>query len=363
MSEFYKKILDNNKKWVESKLELDSDYFKEEARNRFHTAKTLQDKRETQDNPGANSAKLVAAFNRLQERTSNIFSIMPNVFEDERLLAQIRGQIELQLFMIHQKLTNFILTDNYFKPFTKITAPRSYVTNNAQRINSQIQNDEHDTGVINSLKYLAVEPSVPAPFCGWAEAVLSNLRVVYKLNDMIAKKEVTSDQLQDVHNKIVEYMIRAELTLRYQNIQKVFVSILEDILERKIMPNSAKERLVQLRAEFDPPSSGQPFKLRKDLVFTDPVFAEMSVYLKTVIDLINEFGNESRVKNELKKEQVIDEIKADDYLKRGDEEYKKYQDILDKIYILLKECNFENIINSMTVNYKVEVEKIKKSIV
>ena len=29
MSEFYKKILDNNKKWVESKLELDSDYFKD----------------------------------------------------------------------------------------------------------------------------------------------------------------------------------------------------------------------------------------------------------------------------------------------------------------------------------------------
>jgi hypothetical protein len=89
----------------------------------------------------------------------------------------------------------------------------------------------------------------------------------------------------------------------------------------------------------------------------------MSVYLKTVIDLINEFGNENLVKTDLKKEQEIDEKKADDYLKRGDEEYKKYQDMLDKIYILLKECNFENIINSMTVDYKIEVEKIKKSIV
>jgi hypothetical protein len=29
MSDFYKKILDNNKKWVEEQLAIDKDYFKE----------------------------------------------------------------------------------------------------------------------------------------------------------------------------------------------------------------------------------------------------------------------------------------------------------------------------------------------
>lgn len=354
----------------EELLEEDINIFKTQARELFDKSKSLKDRRESQYNPGCVCAKLVAAYNRLNSRVDEILRIKKYVSSDLDTLQQIRNEAGGKFKRAHSELET-LLEAKYFNNFNEIRGGVYWIPTQAEGINNRLFNEETGTGLMSGLKDLNTNPVLPAPYPQWAEAVLSNMRTVYLLNKKISQLKAGDIPIHDfheLHTKICEYAIRAELVLRYQDIQRRFVWTIEKILKKphSIKAEDVYENIAKLRENLDPHSSGRPFKFRDDIIFEDPAFTEMSVYLQRVIDRTKEWEEERK---SIVSEGARQVREADQSDKEGQQEFElilriKNQLIeierqyLDDLYKLLGDCDFVAPIKAHTFDARERAKEI-----
>lgn len=342
---------------LEERLSADTNLYKEKAKQRLSSAKTLDDKRKKQKNPPAASARLVGAYNDLLKRTEEIFKMMGFVVRDRNFLHVIREYMHTKFEQVRTSLDCF-LNDDYFKPFDEIDEPENFLREKAKRINQSIFNPETQRGVIAKLIEIANNPEMPAPFPEWAEAVISNLRVVYKLNRGIEKGTIDPEDLRQTHDDICRYSIKAQLALRYQFLQQQFVEMLEDILQNpdKLSAEKIQNRALEILKSFNPHSVGLPFEKREDLKFVEDSFEEFTKHVNAVVNMTVRWQNEREklhsenaeiFKNGHGKvnEEILQKlIRNEDMLNQIEREF------LDEIYGIVADVDFRRAIESLTVD-------------
>lgn len=346
---------------LEGHLNADTNVYKEKAHERLSKAKTLDDSRKKQKNPPAASARLVGAYNDLLKRSEEVFRMMGVVFKDREILSSIRNDTQIKFTRSEMDLSS-LLDDEYFKPFEALTTPNTFLKMNAGKINKRIFNRETKTGLISRLRSIAANSEIPAPYPRWAEAVLSNLRVVYGLNQRIAAGKVEPDDIKQTHDTLCEYAIRAQLALRYQNLQRRFMELIDNILNNpdKLSAEKIQNEALDLLKLFNPHAIGKSFERRDDLKFVEDSFEEFTGQLNEVIGLTFEW-QKAREEIYAKNREILNENKGaaneealNRLIENENELNKLEREFLDKIYRMIADTDFSGAIETLTV----DVEKV-----
>jgi len=345
---------------LEDLLSQDINEYKIKAREQFGKAKTLKDEKIDRVNPGSTSARLVSSFNELQKRAAAVFKIMSHVSADLDLLERVRQAIEIN-FNKTRLYLDVLLDREYFKPFDELNAGSTSVRNNARIINQELLDKKNPgRGVTVLLKALKEDKGTPSPFRQWAIAVLSNLGVVYKLNQNIAEERLSGAAIKSTHNTICEYAIRAQLALKYQQIQQTFVQMLDQLLDHpeQVKAEEIRGKFEKLLNDFNPHAFGKRFQRRDDIKFINSAFAPMTELITQVIALTHEWQKslyeligkhyklraDFKIKSELSDDEANELVALEDQMQTCNQEYR------GKIYELFKDCDFTKPVQSLTVS-------------
>lgn len=342
---------------LEQNLNMDTNVYKDKARERLSSAKTLDDKRKKQKNPPAASARLVGAYNDLLKRSEEVFRMMGVVVKDRELLNSIRNDMQIKFIRSEMDLSS-LLDKEYFTPFEEMITPNTFVKMEAGKINKRIFNRETRTGLISRLSAIASNSEIPSPYPQWAEAVISNLRVVYALNQRIAAGKIEPGDMKQTHDKICEYAIRGQLALRYQNLQRRFMELLDEILNNpdKLSAEKIQKKAFDILSSFNPHSVGKSFERREDLKFVEDSFDEFTGHLNDVIGHTFEW-QKAREEIYAKNREILNENKGkanEEALNRLIENENELnmleREFLDKIYRKIADSDFSKAIGTLTVD-------------
>ncbi|MBA4337083.1 hypothetical protein C0416_04930 [bacterium] len=313
---------------LEELLKPDVNEHKKKAHERLETAKTLKDEQIDRINPSSTSARLVGSFNDLQKRAAAIFSIMNHTGSDLDLLQRMRESMEIT-FDKARVSSDFVFGKVYFKPFEENFTSAESIKSGAKKANVDLYDESGNVprGMTFGLKALEDNKGTPTPFREWAEAVLSNLRIVYKLNKYIALGRVENSEIKTVHSEVIKYANVAQEALKCQKVHRVFAETLDGILN-------------------NPEGIRAPWMLEKfeQLCDETPNYKIKSV-IEELIALLNEWqGDVLAVISGKKDGETIPPGEVEDKINESNKIYR------DKVYELIKSFDFMPIISSLTAN-------------
>lgn len=306
---------------LEKLLKLDINPHKKKAREQFETAKTLKDKQIDRVNPSSTSARLVGSFNELERRTAVISGITNHIGPDLDLFERIKDSMEITFNNARSYLSS-VTCRGYFKPIQDPFVSAEEIKNGAKRTNLDLYDDSKGTprGMTVGLRAIEENKGTPTPFREWAGAVLSHLRVVYKLNRYIAAGKINESEIKTVHNEVIKHANLAQEALGCQKIHRIFAETLEDILK-------------------NPERARAPWMLEKFCqLFDETSNKQLKAAIRDLLDLVDDWQAE-----------VLNLISGDNPELVEEKMEESNQIYREKVYELMKSFDFMGLITSLTV--------------